>query len=160
MHIQIGKYIIKNCDERNLVIIEQRPAGKNPKTGEMGTGVKEVTVGYYPNLEWALHKIKDLNISRYIRPQSCGAIVHGGAMGVDSIADSWAKANNLETIVYEPNYKIYGKSAPLVRDEEMVEFADVTIAFWDGKSKGTKYTFDFAKKIGRKVIIHLIQEYD
>lgn len=29
----------------------------------MGTGVKEVTVGYYPNLEWALHKIKDLNIS-------------------------------------------------------------------------------------------------
>ena len=35
----------------------------NPKTGEMGTGVKEVTVGYYPNLEWALHKIKDLNIS-------------------------------------------------------------------------------------------------
>lgn len=38
-------------------------SGKNPKTGEMGTGVKEVTVGYYPNLEWALHKIKDLNIS-------------------------------------------------------------------------------------------------
>lgn len=63
MRIQIGKYIIKNCDERNLVIIEQRTAGKNPKTGEMGIGVKEVTVGYYPNLEWALHKIKDLNIS-------------------------------------------------------------------------------------------------
>lgn len=63
MKIQFDKYIIKNCDERNLVIIEQRPVGKNPKTGEMGTGVKEVTVGYYPNLEWALHKIKDLNIS-------------------------------------------------------------------------------------------------
>lgn len=51
MRIQIGKYIIKNCDERNLIIIEQRPAGKNPKTGEVGTGTKEVTVGYYPNLE-------------------------------------------------------------------------------------------------------------
>ena len=63
MRVQIGKYIIKNCDERNLVIVEQRLAGKNPKTGEMGTGVKDVTVGYYPNLEWALHKIKDLNIS-------------------------------------------------------------------------------------------------
>ena len=63
MRVQIGKYIIKNCDERNLVIVEQRSAGKNPKTGEMGAGVKEVTVGYYPNLEWALHKIKDLNIS-------------------------------------------------------------------------------------------------
>jgi hypothetical protein len=63
MKIQIGKYVIKTLDNRNLVIIEQRLAGKNPKTGEIGTGVKEVTVGYYPNLEWALHKIKDLNIS-------------------------------------------------------------------------------------------------
>lgn len=63
MKIQFGKYIIKNCDERNLVIVEQRPVGKNPKTGEVGTGTKEVTVGYYPNLEWTLHKIKDLNIS-------------------------------------------------------------------------------------------------
>lgn len=63
MKIQIGEYVIKTLDNRNLVIIEQRLAGKNPKTGEIGTGVKEVTVGYYPNLEWALHKIKDLNIS-------------------------------------------------------------------------------------------------
>lgn len=63
MRVQIGKYIIKNCDERNIVIIEQRPAGKNPKTGDVGTGVKEITVGYHPNLEWALHKIKDLYIS-------------------------------------------------------------------------------------------------
>ena len=104
--------------------------------------------------------IKNLNISRYVRPESCAAIVHGGAVGTDSIADSWAKANNLETIIYKPNYKVYGKRAPLVRDEEMVNFCDVVIAFYDGKSRGTKYTFDYAKKIGRKVIIHLIQEYD
>lgn len=63
MKIQIGNYVIKTLDNRNLIIVEQRPAGKNPKTGEVGTGTKEVTVGYYPNLEWALHKIKDLNIS-------------------------------------------------------------------------------------------------
>lgn len=104
--------------------------------------------------------IKNLQISRYIRPSSCGAIVHGGCHGVDSIADSWAKANNLETIVYEPNYKVYGRRAPLVRDEEMAEFADVVIAFYDGKSRGTLYTINHAKKIGRKVIVHLIQEYD
>lgn len=104
--------------------------------------------------------IKNLQISRYIRPSSCGAIVHGAAVGVDTIADSWAKANNLETIIYKPNYKVYGRRAPLVRDEEMVEFADVVIAFWNGVSKGTLYTVNYAKKIGRKVIVHLIQEYD
>lgn len=48
---------------RGISLLLSSGAGKNPKTGEMGTGVKEVTVGYYPNLEWALHKIKDLNIS-------------------------------------------------------------------------------------------------
>ena len=104
--------------------------------------------------------IKDLNISRYVRPQSCGAIVHSGAIGIDAIADSWAKANNIETIVYKPNYKVYGKSAPLVCDEEMVDFCDVVIAFWNGKSHGTFYTMNYAKKIGRKVIIHLIQNCD
>ena len=105
--------------------------------------------------------INQLNISRYIKNiGKIQKIVTGGCRGVDTIADSWAKANNLETIVYKPNYKVYGKRAPLVRDEEMVEFADVVIAFYDGKSKGTLYTVNYAKKIGRKVIVHLIQEYD
>lgn len=104
--------------------------------------------------------IKNLQISRYIRPESCAAIVHGAAIGVDTIADSWAKANNLETVIYKPNYKVYGKRAPLVRDEEMAEFCDVIICFWDGKSRGSKYTCDYGRKIGRKVIIHLIEEYD
>lgn len=104
--------------------------------------------------------IKNLQISRYIRPESCAAIVHGAAIGVDTIADSWAKANNLETVIYKPNYKVYGKRAPLVRDEEMAEFCDVIICFWDGKSRGSKYTCDYGRKIGRRVIVHLIQEYD
>lgn len=104
--------------------------------------------------------IKNLQISRYIRPESCAAIVHGAAIGVDTIADSWAKANNLETVIYKPNYKVYGKRAPLVRDEEMAEFCDVIICFWDGKSRGSKYTCDYGRKIGRKVIVHLIQDCD
>ena len=105
--------------------------------------------------------INQLNISRYIKNiDKIQKIVHGGCRGVDTIADSWAKANNLETVIYKPNYKVYGKRAPLVRDEEMAEFCDVIICFWDGKSRGSKYTCDYGRKIGRKVIVHLIQEYD
>lgn len=105
--------------------------------------------------------INQLNISRYIKNiDKIQKIVHGGCRGIDTVADSWAKANNIEIIVYKPNYKVYGKRAPLVRDEEMVDFADVVIAFYDGKSKGTAYTFNYAKNKNRKVIIHLIQEFD
>ena len=37
--------------------------------------------------------ITELNISRYIRPSSIGAVISGGAIGVDSIAKKWAKQN-------------------------------------------------------------------
>ncbi len=41
------------------------------------------------------------------------------------------------------------------RDRCMVEFADVTMCIWDGSSKGTKGTYDYACDIGR--LAYLIQ---
>lgn len=104
--------------------------------------------------------INKLNISRYIRPTSIGAVVSGGANGIDTIAEKWAKSNKIEFIAYLPNYKIFGRRAPIERDKEMVEAVDIVFAFWDGKSKGTKFTIDYAKKINRKVIVHTIYDLD
>lgn len=42
----------------------------------------------------------------------------------------------------------------------MVDFADELISFWDGRSPGTKEAIDYAKKIGRKVTVHLINSLD
>lgn len=103
--------------------------------------------------------IKDLNIDRYLRPEDIGEIVTGGAIGVDILADNWAKQNNIEHINYFPQYKIYGgKYAPIKRDEEMVAFSDKLIAFWDGKSKGTKATIEFALEYGIEVELHLVED--
>jgi len=104
--------------------------------------------------------ITELNISRYIRPSSVGAVISGGAIGVDSIAKEWAKQNNIEYIEYNPNYKTFGKKAPLIRDEQMVNACDIVFAFWDLKSKGTDYTLKYAQSIGRKFIVHWIEEKD
>ena len=104
--------------------------------------------------------ITSLNLSQYLNPQDYAAILSGGATGVDSIAEQWARQNKIEFVLYKPNYKIYGKRAPLVRDEEMVNAADLVIAFWDGQSRGTKYTIDYAKSIGRKVKLFLVEERD
>ena len=104
------------------------------------------------------HSITDLSIGRYINSKEIGQVVHGGAIGVDTLTEQWAKNNNIESIIFPPNYEVYGKRAPLVRDKEMVEYADLVIAFWDGQSHGTKYVIDYCKNIGRKCIVHLIEE--
>ena len=34
----------------------------------------------------------------------------------------------------------------------MVEYSDEVLIIWDGTSKGTKYTADYAKKMNKKLI--------
>lgn len=38
----------------------------------------------------------------------------------------------------------------LSRDRVMVEQCDLCIAIWNGVSRGTKYTYDYAVKLGKK----------
>lgn len=38
----------------------------------------------------------------------------------------------------------------------MVEEADLVVAIWDGISRGTQYTVDYAKKQGKPVKIYLV----
>lgn len=104
--------------------------------------------------------INNINLSLFIDSFHCGQIISGGANGVDTIAKNWAKANKIEYIEYKPNYKIFKNRAPLVRDEDMVNAADIIIAFWNGQSTGTLYTLRYAIKIGRPYICHLIIDLD
>lgn len=71
-------------------------------------------------------------------------IVSGGAKGADTYAKDFALKHNLKLMEFLPEYDKYGKSAPLVRNRLKVENCDCVLAFWDGKSKGTKYTLDYA----------------
>jgi len=37
-----------------------------------------------------------------------------------------------------PQYKKYGRGAPLKRNVQIIEHSDFVLAFWDGESRGTK----------------------
>lgn len=76
-------------------------------------------------------------------------IVSGGAIGVDSCAAEYAKNNRLKLTVFLPEYKRYGKAAPIVRNKKIVDYSDKVLAFWDGKSKGTLSVIKYAEKIGK-----------
>ena len=45
-----------------------------------------------------------------------------------------------------PTYDLYGKFAPLKRNLQIIEYANLVIAFWDKKSRGAKFVIDNCKK--------------
>lgn len=95
-----------------------------------------------------------ISIDSYIS-KDVTEIITGGARGIDTLAYKYAKKNNIPCKIYPPMYEFYGKAAPIVRNKQIVEHSDLVLAFWDGVSPGTKFTIDYAKKINKKVEVHL-----
>lgn len=88
--------------------------------------------------------ISDFDFSEYIS-SDIDFIISGGANGIDTLAEQYADEHRLSKIIIRPKYNLYGKAAPLKRNEEMVRLADRILVIWDEKSKGTKYTIEYAK---------------
>lgn len=95
--------------------------------------------------------LKVENLGGYL-PAETTEIVSGGARGIDTCAREYAVANDIKLTEFLPEYEKYGRSAPLKRNDTIIEYADHVIAFWDGKSRGTKYVIDRCDKIGKPVI--------
>lgn len=86
-------------------------------------------------------------------PLGVTEIVSGGAKGVDRGAAAFAKENHIPLTEFLPDYARYGRGAPLKRNEEIAKYADMALAFWDGRSQGTKHTISLFEKLGKDVII-------
>ena len=99
-------------------------------------------------------KITDVPLETYIGAD-VEEIVSGGAVGVDTCAAKYARVNGLRLTEILPEYEKYGRAAPIVRNKQIVDYADKVIAFWDGKSKGTLSVIKYAEKTQKpcKVII-------
>lgn len=91
----------------------------------------------------------------FLKKYKIGEIVSGGARGADILAERFADENKIKKIIFRPNYIKYGRLAPLVRNERIVDYADKVIAFWNGKSRGTKHAINYAEKTGKHVNIVL-----
>lgn len=98
-----------------------------------------------------------LNIDSYV-PQEVTCIISGGARGVDTLAEDYARRHGLPFVCFLPDYERYGHRAPLVRNRQIVDSADTVVALWDGRSRGTMYTVAYAKKTGKKVFLYKIKK--
>ena len=87
-------------------------------------------------------------LEKYI-PGGCEKIVSGGAVGIDECAADYARKQGIELLEILPDYKKYGKAAPILRNKTIVDESDVVIAFWNGHSKGTKMVIEYCKKVNK-----------
>lgn len=94
------------------------------------------------------------DLEKYL-PKDVTEIVSGGARGIDTSARNYALAHNIRLTEFLPQYSLYGKRAPLIRNIEIIKYADLVLAFWDGTSHGTKHTIDNCKKLGVPVKVFM-----
>lgn len=80
-------------------------------------------------------------------------IISGCARGADTLGEKYAKIHNYKLTKFPAKWNIHHRRAGFIRNEEMAEYADALIVFWDGMSKGTKHMIDTAIKYGLELRI-------
>lgn len=83
-------------------------------------------------------------------------IICGMARGADMLGYRLAKEFKLPLKEFPADWNQFGKSAGYIRNEQMAKYAQehgngVLFAFWDGKSKGTNWMIQLAKKYNLEV---------
>ena len=96
--------------------------------------------------------ITDFDLSCYVSKE-VDTIISGGADGIDAVAEEYADSHRISKYIIRPRYDLYGRAAPLKRNEEMVDIADAILIIWDGHSKGTQHTINYAKKTNKSTTI-------
>ena len=99
--------------------------------------------------------ITNFDLSPYIT-ENVDTVISGGAGGVDSLAEQYADLHHLSKYILRPRYDLYGRAAPLKRNEQMVDIADALLVIWDGRSKGTQHTLKYAEKMKKQVTLVVI----
>ena len=96
--------------------------------------------------------ITSFDLSPYVL-REVDTVICGGAEGIDALAEQYADLHRLSKYVIRPQYNIYGRAAPIKRNEQMVDMADAVLIVWDGSSTGTKHTLQYAKKANKSLTV-------
>lgn len=95
-----------------------------------------------------------VDLGKYL-PENTTEIVSGGAKGIDTCAKNYAIANGIKLVEFLPEYEKYGRGAPLKRNIQIINYADLVLAFWDGSSRGTNFVIEQCKKSNIPVKIYI-----
>ena len=97
----------------------------------------------------------EIELDKYI-PYGIECLVSGGAKGIDSCVRSYAESHGIKLIEFLPEYKRYGRAAPLMRNKQIVEYADKVLIFWNGASKGSKFVIEECKRQCKEYEVYIV----
>ena len=80
-------------------------------------------------------------------------IVSGGAKGADSLAQHYAKDNGIPILIYYPDWDKHNKAAGVIRNQHIVDEADIMIAFAYDDSIGTRDSIRKMEKAKKPVAV-------
>ena len=100
----------------------------------------------------------EIHIPEECIPENTSLIISGGAKGVDKSARDFAYEHHIKIVEILPEYDLYGKRAPLKRNDVIIAHSDMVVAFWNGKSHGTGYVVNQCRRLCKKVVVYLVND--
>tara|TARA_R110001583_G_scaffold38377_1_gene124060 strand:+ start:113 stop:463 length:351 start_codon:yes stop_codon:yes gene_type:complete len=74
--------------------------------------------------------------------------------GADQLGEKYAAEKGFLLTKFPADWKRFGRAAGPKRNEQMAIYAEALVAFWNGKSKGTKNMINLVKSSHLKVVIY------
>lgn len=99
-----------------------------------------------------------LNDAAQFFPEGVTEVVSGTARGYDRVGEQLALRNGVPVKRMPAVWERYGKSAGMKRNVEMGEYADALLAFWNGKSSGTRFMIEWMQKNNKPVTVINVKE--
>ena len=97
----------------------------------------------------------DADLPENCIPDDVIKILSGGAKGIDHAARRYAYKHGIFIKEILPEYNLYGRRAPLLRNDLIISLSDKVYIFWDGKSRGTNYVIKKCKETSKPYEIYL-----
>ena len=92
---------------------------------------------------------------KILQDQNTIEIVSGAYYkGADKLGEKYAAEKGFKLTKFPADWNRFGRAAGPKRNKQMANYADVLIAFWDGKSRGTKNMIEVAKSNHLNVFIY------
>lgn len=85
------------------------------------------------------------HLERFL-PRGITEIVSGGAVGIDRCARAYAQEHDIPIKEFLPDYRLFGRGAPLKRNLEIIAYADEVLIFWNGHSRGTAFVINACRQ--------------